>query len=118
MITMMSKEYCEIALIQANGDSGRAAEWLFSRDNLDEEIANLKNEQNQIKKEATNISDGKSEYKLMAIISHLGTATSHGHYVAHIKRDDGNWYFFNDNKVAISQDPPFNHGYLYIFKRK
>eukprot|EP00484_Ammonia_sp_Unknown_P024099 CAMPEP_0197042240 /NCGR_PEP_ID=MMETSP1384-20130603/18630_1 /TAXON_ID=29189 /ORGANISM="Ammonia sp." /LENGTH=898 /DNA_ID=CAMNT_0042473309 /DNA_START=23 /DNA_END=2719 /DNA_ORIENTATION=- len=117
MITNFSKEYCEVALIQSKGDQARAADWLFSRENIEAEVAALKNEQNAAKTEQKNFTDGKGEYELMAIISHLGKATSHGHYVAHIKKDE-KWYFFNDNKVAVSQDPPFEHGYLYIFKRK
>jgi len=40
-----------------------------------------------------------------------------GHYVCHIKKD-GNWVLFNDTKVAISQNPPKDMGYLYVFRRK
>ena len=32
MITGMSKEYVEVALMQTQGDQARAAEWLFSRE--------------------------------------------------------------------------------------
>eukprot|EP01083_Nonionella_stella_P019524 54221_1 len=117
MITAFSAEYTRIALTQTKGDQARAAEWLFSRENIDAEIAAIKNEATAAKKEAKSVSDGEGKYELMAIISHLGTATSHGHYVAHIKKKE-QWYFFNDAKVAISQDPPFDHGYLYVFKRK
>ena len=34
----------------------------------------------------------------MAIISHIGRNTDHGHYVCHVKKD-GQWAFFNDEKV-------------------
>lgn len=37
----------------------------------------------------------------MAIISHIGRNTDHGHYVCHIKKDN-HWAFFNDEKVAPS----------------
>ena len=80
-------------------------------------MAAIKAEKGSAEKEKKEVRDGKGVYEMMAIVSHLGTATSHGHYVAHIKKGK-EWYFFNDSKVAVSQDPPFNHGYLYIFKRK
>ncbi len=57
------------------------------------------------------------KYELFGIVSHLGKATSHGHYVAHLKKE-GKWYLFNDNKVAESKNPPFAHGYLYFFRRE
>merc|ERR1712113_271271 len=117
MISGFTNEYCKIALQQTNGDQARAADWLFSRENIDNEVAQIKNDMKAKKSEKNMFTDGDGKYDLMCIISHLGTATSHGHYVAHIKKN-GNWYFFNDAKVAVSQDPPFNHGYLYIFKRK
>jgi len=117
MISGFSKEYAEIALIHTKGDQARSADWLFSRENIEADIAALKNQQTAQKKERNNFTDGHGKYQLIAIISHLGTATTHGHYVAHIKKD-GKWYFFNDAKVAISQEPPFDHGYLYIFKRQ
>merc|ERR1712228_87191 len=121
MISGFSAEYAQIALIHTKGDQARAADWLFSRENIESDIAAMKSQQNEEKmanqKGSNKAMDGKGQYDLMAIISHLGTATTHGHYVAHIKKNN-KWYFFNDNKVAISQDPPFDHGYLYIFKRK
>lgn len=55
-------------------------------------------------------------YKLVAFISHMGTSTQVGHYVCHILKDD-RWVIFNDSKVAISQNPPKDLGYLYLYKR-
>ena len=49
-------------------------------------------------------------------ISHIGKNTGSGHYVAHIKRD-GKWFIFNDEKVALSENPPLQHAYLYLFQR-
>ena len=37
-------------------------------------------------------------YSLVAIISHIGRNTDHGHYVCHIKKE-GKWSLFNDEKV-------------------
>lgn len=55
-------------------------------------------------------------YRLKAFISHMGTSTMCGHYVCHIKKD-GRWYIFNDNKVALSENPPKGFGYLYFYER-
>lgn len=57
-----------------------------------------------------------SEYRLVAFISHMGTATMVGHYVAHILKD-GHWVIFNDSKVALSENPPKDLGYLYLYER-
>ena len=60
--------------------------------------------------------DGNGEYELTAIISHMGTSHLVGHYVAHIKKE-GQWYIFNDEKVAKSENPPIELGYLYLYRR-
>lgn len=52
----------------------------------------------------------------MAFISHMGSSSQVGHYVCHILKD-GQWVIFNDNKVAISQNPPKELGYLYLYQR-
>ena len=43
--------------------------------------------------------DGEGIYSLMAIISHIGKSTDHGHYVCHIKKN-GQWVLYNDEKVG------------------
>ena len=55
-------------------------------------------------------------YKLMGFVSHMGTSTHCGHYVAHICKN-GRWVIFNDSKVGASIDPPKDMGYLYFFER-
>ncbi|XP_052861372.1 ubiquitin carboxyl-terminal hydrolase 5 [Anopheles cruzii] len=60
--------------------------------------------------------DGTGKYKLVAFISHMGASAQVGHYVCHILKD-GQWVIFNDNKVAISQNPPKELGYLYLYQR-
>jgi ubiquitin carboxyl-terminal hydrolase 5/13 len=55
---------------------------------------------------------------MVGMISHIGKNTGSGHYVAHIKRkDNGKWVIYNDEKVAISEKPPIQHAYLYLFQR-
>lgn len=60
--------------------------------------------------------DGEGKYELVAIISHIGSQTACGHYVAHVKKG-GQWYMFNDEKVAASARLPIEHGFLYLFRR-
>lgn len=59
---------------------------------------------------------GVAEYQLVAFISHMGTSTMVGHYVCHILRE-GRWVIYNDEKVALSEHPPKELGYLYLYKR-
>ncbi len=56
------------------------------------------------------------EYQLHAFISHMGSSAHSGHYVCHILKE-GRWVLFNDRKVALSEDPPKDMGYIYIYKR-
>ena len=63
-----------------------------------------------------NFRDGNSSYKLVAFISHMGTNANVGHYVAHILKDD-KWVIFNDENVALSENPPKDLAYLYLYKR-
>lgn len=60
--------------------------------------------------------DGHAKYQLVAFISHMGTSTMCGHYVCHILKD-GRWVIFNDEKVAVSENPPKDLAYLYLYKR-
>lgn len=33
------------------------------------------------------------------------------------RRKEGRWVIYNDEKVAVSANPPKDLGYLYVFKR-
>jgi ubiquitin carboxyl-terminal hydrolase 5/13 len=58
------------------------------------------------------------KYTLVGIISHLGSSTAFGHYVCHIKRDDGRWYLFNDDKVGKSDAAKARqYGFMYLYAR-
>uniref|UniRef100_A0A914IAW4 Ubiquitin carboxyl-terminal hydrolase n=1 Tax=Globodera rostochiensis TaxID=31243 RepID=A0A914IAW4_GLORO len=50
--------------------------------------------------------NGSGRYRLRAFISHMGSSPHSGHYVAHVKAENGKWHIFNDEKVAESQHPP------------
>lgn len=103
------------ALKETNNNIERATDWIFSHPEIEDEIDC---------EEGTNIGDnmesqyrdGSAKYKLVAFISHMGPSSHSGHYVCHIFKDD-KWIIFNDNKVAISQNPPKDLGYLYLYKR-
>jgi ubiquitin carboxyl-terminal hydrolase 5/13 len=62
------------------------------------------------------LEDGDGKYDLVGLISHIGKNTGSGHYVAHLKKN-GRWIIFNDEKVALSENPPVRHAYMYLFKR-
>lgn len=58
-----------------------------------------------------------TEYRLVGFISHMGASSLVGHYVCHILKD-GQWVIFNDEKVALSVNPPKDLGYLYLYQRE
>jgi ubiquitin carboxyl-terminal hydrolase 5/13 len=98
---------CVKALRETNGDQERAVEWMFSHPDdtgCDEAPASVEPQ------------DGDGKYELLGFVSHVGKNTNCGHYVAHIKKD-GRWVFFNDEKVVLSQEPPVDCGYLYLYRR-
>ena len=64
----------------------------------------------------THFRDGPGKYRLVAFISHIGSNTACGHYVAHILKD-GRWTIFNDETVALSEHPPKDLAYIYLYKR-
>lgn len=134
------------AVKHCSGAADRAADWLFShmvsmkqnkasllssksnfssrylslQDDLDGAIANLDNSgaaaSQPSSKPTTPLEDGDGKYDLVGIISHIGKNTGSGHYVAHLKKD-GRWVIFNDEKVALSENPPIRHAYMYLFQR-
>jgi len=121
----------EAGLIACDGNSERAADWLFSRmDDLDTAVEAVYAAQAGDAAAAAagggggagdgggsgDADDGEGKYELFGIISHLGKNTGSGHYVAHIKKE-GKWAIFNDRKVGESKAPPLDVGYLYVYKR-
>ena len=109
-----------------DGNIERAADWLFSRaDDLDAAGAEV-NAAAAGHRSATSApggaesngecEDGPGRYELCGVVSHMGGNTACGHYVAHVKIE-GQWHIFNDRKVAISQKPPLELGYLYFYRR-
>lgn len=116
-----AESHAKCALRQTDKNPDRAAEWLFSHmDDLDGAVAQCESES------AVSIDSGDTvkrldreapgTYSLVGFISHVGKNTNSGHYVCHMKKN-GRWLLFNDDKVALSEEPPLGAGYLYLFHR-
>ena len=43
-------------------------------------------------------SSSKTEYELFGVINHTGNVFG-GHYYSHVKKNDDNWYLFNDQQI-------------------
>lgn len=103
------------ALKASGGDIEKATDWIFNPTNVSS------SSDMDVSSSSTSIvdsplPDGGGAYRLMGIVSHIGTSTHCGHYVAHINKD-GRWVIFNDEKVGVSKNPPKDMGYLYVFER-
>ncbi|CAH0548002.1 unnamed protein product [Brassicogethes aeneus] len=95
------------ALKATDNNVERAMDWIFSHpDDLEAPGSPAQPEFN----------DGDGKYKLIGFISHMGTSSMVGHYVVHLLKD-GQWVIFNDSKVAISENPPKDLGYMYLYER-
>uniref|UniRef100_A0A0K0ECA7 Ubiquitin carboxyl-terminal hydrolase n=1 Tax=Strongyloides stercoralis TaxID=6248 RepID=A0A0K0ECA7_STRER len=101
------------ALAQTNGDVNSAAELLFTNPDSIPPPNQVISTSNDSKK---SYEDDQGNYILKAFISHMGTSPHSGHYVVHIRLGN-TWYIYNDEKVAISQNPPFSLGYIYMYER-
>ena len=122
---------CEVALKSTDGNIERAADWLFSHDNVAgitaETLAALDADATATATAVASSSAasavpelgeaGNGKYELMSMISHIGTSTDHGHYVCHRRLADGRWALYNDEKVAVSTKPPIEHAYMYLFRK-
>ncbi|KAM0730160.1 Ubiquitin carboxyl-terminal hydrolase 5 [Formica fusca] len=107
-----TREQATKALKATNNDLVRAGDWIFNHPaELDaqemDSTATPKMEE---------FRDGSSQYKLVGFISHMGTSTMVGHYVCHLLKED-RWVIFNDEKVALSENPPKELGYIYMYQR-
>ncbi|URE25227.1 ubiquitin carboxyl-terminal hydrolase [Musa troglodytarum] len=109
------EEVAKKALKASGGDIEKATDWIFNHPEASSSVdTDLTSSGVQVDGPA--VPDGSGRYKLMALVSHIGTSTHCGHYVAHVYKD-GRWVIFNDDKVGASIDPPKDMGYLYFFER-
>jgi len=106
------------ALLSTGHNLERAADWLFSHagelDAMMETTPAPATSSAPLKH--LPLFDGPGKYRLKAFITHMGPSTASGHYVCHILKQ-GKWVFFNDSKVALSDAPPREFAYLYLYER-
>lgn len=116
-----SQAHVLAALKSCSNNAERAADWLFSHaEDLEAAVASLGGTGGvgaAAPAAAGAVDDGPGEYALVGFISHIGRHTSHGHYVCHMKHGSG-WVIFDDQKVAQSEAPPLELGYIYLYRRK
>ncbi|KAJ0264582.1 Ubiquitin carboxyl-terminal hydrolase 14 [Hirschfeldia incana] len=111
-----AEEVARKALKASGGDIEKATDWIFNNPNASVSDMEVSSSSSAQTPSQTGLPDGGGRYKLFGIVSHMGTSTYCGHYVAHILKE-GRWVIFNDSKVGISTDPPKDMGYLYFFQR-
>ncbi|XP_076283534.1 ubiquitin specific protease 5 [Lasioglossum baleicum] len=107
-----TKEQAVKALKATDNNLERAADWIFSHQT---ELDAMDVDDEQGHSEET-FRDGNNQYKLVGFLSHMGPATAVGHYVCHLLKDD-RWVIYNDDKVAMSENPPKELGYIYLYQR-
>ena len=103
----------------------RAMDWIFSHPDDDgEEDAPMEGANNVAEiEDAMYTNKNPGLYNLHGFITHLGSGVHAGHYVCHINKEESTenqekkWVYFNDAKVAITNDAPFGKGYMYFFKK-
>ena len=118
MLTGMgfSAEHATIALGACGGSLERAADWLFSHPDPEAAVKAEAGAGAAAAGGGKEVDDGPGTYELVGFISHIGSNTASGHYVAHIKKA-GQWVIHNDEKVAVSARAPTKLGYMYLFRR-
>ncbi|XP_008793636.2 ubiquitin carboxyl-terminal hydrolase 14 isoform X2 [Phoenix dactylifera] len=109
------EEVARKALKTSGGSIEKATDWIFSHPEVSSSV-DTDATSSSTQAGDPGVPDGSGRYKLMALVSHMGTSTQCGHYVAHVYKD-GRWVIFNDSKVGASVNPPKDMGYLYFFER-
>lgn len=106
------------ALDATGNNLERAADWVFTHPDelmdVDEETPSTSSGTAAVT--PAGFRDGSERYKLIGFVSHMGSNANVGHYVAHLLKDD-RWVIFNDENVALSENPPKDLAYLYLYKR-
>ncbi|KAJ3679422.1 hypothetical protein LUZ60_017433 [Juncus effusus] len=104
------------ALKASGGNIEKATDWIFSHPEASNSMDTDASASNSVQTDDPIVPDGSGKYKLMGMVSHMGTSTHCGHYVAHVLKDN-KWVIFNDSKVGASVNPPKELAYLYFFQR-
>ena len=120
---------CVYALQQTSNSMDRAVEWLFSH--ADEPLPSASASASASSSSSAASSSpavdgsdsGSGQYRLYAAITHLGKSTSTGHYVCHLRGEDGKWVLFNDEKVSevdadeVGVGKGMDRAYMLIYQR-
>jgi ubiquitin carboxyl-terminal hydrolase 5/13 len=89
----------------------RAVTWIFSHPECTTTTADVVVE---------SVDSGAADYELFAFVSHKGTSTGCGHYVAHVRHGDG-WVLMNDEKVVGVPgelvQAAVGEAYVYFYRR-
>ncbi|CAI0375521.1 unnamed protein product [Linum tenue] len=112
------EEVAKKALKASGGDIEKATDWIFNNPggSGSSDMDTTTSSSTPTTDTTAGLPDGGGKYRLFGIVSHIGTSTQCGHYVAHVLKD-GRWVIFNDTKVGVSVNPPKDMGYLYFFER-
>lgn len=110
------EEIARKALQASGGDIEKATDWIFSNPDASGPSDMDATSSASATPVDVGLPDGGGRYRLIGVVSHMGTSTQCGHYVAHIYKE-GRWVIYNDDKVGASINPPKDMGYLYFFER-
>lgn len=111
----LTKAQAEGALRKCDNILERAIDYIF---NHPDEKYDSSSDQSIVKVDTADINRYNSAvFDLYGFITHLGRNTSHGHYVAHLRKENG-WIYFNDSRVTSIDNPPVHKGYIYFYKNK
>ncbi|KAJ9551371.1 hypothetical protein OSB04_015416 [Centaurea solstitialis] len=108
------EEIARKALKASGGDIEKATDWIFNPPASGPSDMDATSSSGPAV-DAT-LPDGDGKYRLIGLVSHIGTSTQCGHYVAHVYKE-GRWVIFNDDKVGVSKNPPKDMAYLYFYER-
>lgn len=111
------EEVARKALMATGGEIEKATDWIFSNPDASSS-SDMDTSSSGAAAAAADaeLPDGSGRYRLLGFVSHMGTSTHCGHYVAHVYKE-GKWVLYNDEKVGASVSPPKDMGYLYFFER-
>lgn len=108
------EEIARKALKASGGDIEKATDWIFNPTASGPSVMDATSSSGPTV-DAT-LPDGDGKYRLIGLVSHIGSSTQCGHYVAHVYKE-GRWVIFNDDKVGVSKTPPKDMAYLYFYER-
>lgn len=110
------------ALRQCDNNVERAVDWLFNHPEagLDEPEPAAAAAAPAVAPvvAAAAVDAAPKHYQLFGFILHKGNTIQSGHYVAYLwSAERSHWILFDDERVSISEKPPIDQAYLYLFRR-